>query len=204
MILMNAVKTVHEAAHQLAFNTGIQKRHVDYPLWFCEGLACSFEIEDRSGRRGPSIVNYGRLAVCKEAIKRGTLIPVEQFISQPQPAVMDESTTGIFYAEGWALFHYLYKTNRAGMEKYLLAYQTVPPVAQVPADQRRKLFTDAFGDDFATLDKKFTTYLKDLPAQKKRIRECLSEMMDRSGLFTCESPFRVLSLCVLFLREEFS
>ena len=145
--LMNAVKTVHEAAHQLAFNTGIQKRLVDYPLWFSEGLACSFEIEDRSGRRGPSIVNYGRLAVCKEAVKRDKMIPLEKFISQPQPPAMDEATLNVFYAEGWALFHYLYKTNRPGMEKYLLAYQAVPSVQAVPPERRLKLFTDAFGED---------------------------------------------------------
>ncbi len=32
-------KIAHEAAHLLAFNTGVQRAGVDYPAWFTEGLA---------------------------------------------------------------------------------------------------------------------------------------------------------------------
>jgi hypothetical protein len=32
-------KLAHEAAHLLAFNTGVQRPDVDYPAWFTEGLA---------------------------------------------------------------------------------------------------------------------------------------------------------------------
>jgi hypothetical protein len=163
--LMNSVKTAHEAAHQLAFNTGIQTRLVDYPLWFSEGLACSFEMEDRNNRRGPTIINFGRVAECKDAIRRGKMIPLEQLITQPQPAVMDEQTMSVFYGEGWALFHYLYKTNRPGMEKYLLAYRGLPALREIVAVQRRKLFTDSFGDDVPELERKFIAYLKGLPAK---------------------------------------
>jgi hypothetical protein len=163
--VMNTVKTAHEAAHQLAFNTGIQKRRVDYPLWLCEGLACCFELEDRTNRRGPSVLNTGRIGVLKEALTRGKLISLENFISRPQPAVMDENTMSVFYAEGWALFHYLYKTNRGGLEKYLIAYNNLPVGRQVSTEQRRKLFTDAFGDDIPNLDRRFSNYVKDLPSR---------------------------------------
>ena len=36
-------KVVHEVAHQLSFNTGLQKRRVMYPVWANEGLAMFFE-----------------------------------------------------------------------------------------------------------------------------------------------------------------
>ena len=36
-------KTRHEAAHQLLFNSGIQKRSNGYPFWLSEGLAMLFE-----------------------------------------------------------------------------------------------------------------------------------------------------------------
>jgi hypothetical protein len=163
--VMNTVKTAHEAAHQLAFNTGIQKRRVDYPLWLCEGLACSFELEDRTARRGPAVLNTGRIAVAKDAILHDKLIPLDKFISEPQPQVMDENTMSIFYAEGWALFHYLYKTNRSGLEQYLIAYNNLPVGRQIPNAQRRKLFTDAFGDDIPNLERRFVNYLKDLPSK---------------------------------------
>ena len=161
--MMNTVKSLHEAAHQIAFNTGIQKRLVDYPLWFTEGLACSFETEDSAGRRGPAVLNFGRIAVIKDGLKADTITPVEKFIAQGLPDKLDETTLGIYYAEGWALFHYLYKFDRAGTEKFLLAYQTRLPGRAISPDERRKIFTDSFGDDFETLDKKFQAYLKALP-----------------------------------------
>jgi hypothetical protein len=34
---------VHEAVHQLAYNTGMQERLFAHPLWFAEGLATMFE-----------------------------------------------------------------------------------------------------------------------------------------------------------------
>src|SRR5207253_403978 len=148
--VLNDVKTVHEAAHQLAFNMGIQKRLVDYPLWLSEGLACSFEMQDRNARRGPSVVNYGRLSVLKEAQKRDKLIPLEQLLSRQARDKMDENTLSIFYAEGWALFHYLYRTNRTGTEKYLLAYNAHPPLRIIEDPERLKLFTDSFTDDLPT------------------------------------------------------
>ncbi len=36
------VKIIHEAAHQLSFNTGLQKRGVMYPLWAGEGPCADF------------------------------------------------------------------------------------------------------------------------------------------------------------------
>jgi hypothetical protein len=35
---------VHEAVHQLAYNTGIHERLFKHPLWFVEGLATMFEV----------------------------------------------------------------------------------------------------------------------------------------------------------------
>src|SRR5690349_23883131 len=37
---------VHEAVHQLAFNTGLQVRYADNPMWVSEGLAMYFETPD--------------------------------------------------------------------------------------------------------------------------------------------------------------
>jgi hypothetical protein len=161
--MLNNVKTIHEAAHQLAFNTGIQSRYVDYPLWFSEGLACCFEIEDSAHHRGPGLINTLRLGALKDALHQNKMIPLDTFITNPQPAKMDEETLNLFYAEGWALFHYLYRTNRAGLENYLLAYKSLPILRAVLPEQRLRLFTDAFGSDLPTLQKNFTAYFKNLP-----------------------------------------
>jgi hypothetical protein len=163
ILMRNNTKTLHEAAHHIAFNTGIQKRLVDYPMWFSEGLACSFEVEDSAGRRGPAILNFGRIAELKAAQKAGKLVPLDVFVTQDRPEKIDESSAGVIYAQGWALFHYLYKFNRAGMEKYLLSYLARPRLRQATAEERKQLFTAAFGDNLEELDKKFTAYIKSLP-----------------------------------------
>jgi Protein of unknown function (DUF1570) len=161
--MLNNVKTVHEAAHQLAFNTDIQTRYVDYPLWFSEGLACCFEIEDSAHHRGPGMINTARIGVIKDALHQGKLIPLDTFIAHPQPAKMDDATLNLFYAESWGLFHYLYRTNRAGLENYMLAYKELPTWRAVLPEQRLQLFVDAFGNDFPSLQKNFTAYMKNLP-----------------------------------------
>ncbi|HAC89334.1 MAG TPA: hypothetical protein DCF63_01700, partial [Planctomycetaceae bacterium] len=51
---------VHEAVHQLAFNSGLQVRLADNPLWLSEGLAMFFEAPDLQSPQGWKIgnVNY--------------------------------------------------------------------------------------------------------------------------------------------------
>ena len=161
--LLNNVKTVHEAIHQLAFNTGIQKRLIDYPLWFTEGLACAFETQDHNNNRGPGVMNWGRIAGVKAAMAHNKLIPLEDLIASPRPEKFDEQTLGVYYAESWAIFHYMYKFHRPALERYLLAFHDIETLRVLSAEERKKLFTDAFGADIPGFEKKFLAYLKQLP-----------------------------------------
>jgi hypothetical protein len=86
VVAQNNSKTLHEAAHQVSFNLGIQSRTVDYPLWFSEGLACSFEFEDGQGHHGPALLNPGRIVVIKEALRDLLLVK----FPQEGPALMKE------------------------------------------------------------------------------------------------------------------
>ncbi|HVT83405.1 MAG TPA: DUF1570 domain-containing protein, partial [Phycisphaerae bacterium] len=163
--LTNNATTMHEAAHQISFNMGVQTRGVDYPFWFSEGLACAFEVEDSAGRRGPALVNFGRVPQLKEAIKDNKLIALATLITtNPEPTAGNDSIK-LYYAEAWALFHYLYKYNREGMEKYIVAYKGHSPYRAIGADERKVLFTAAFGTDLESLGKKWTDYMKSLPAR---------------------------------------
>jgi hypothetical protein len=164
LIMLNNTKSMHEAAHQVAFNIGVQRRLVDYPIWFSEGLACSFETEDAQGRKGPAVMNYGRIAGIKEALRADRIVPVEAFVRAGSPEKSDHDSLTTFYAESWALFHYLYKYHRVGMEKYLLAQRALPIGRRIEADDRVRMFKEAFGDDLEALNKKFVAYLKSLPA----------------------------------------
>ena len=43
---------VHEATHQLAYNTGLQTRYAGNPMWVSEGIAVYFETPDLDSARG--------------------------------------------------------------------------------------------------------------------------------------------------------
>jgi hypothetical protein len=162
----NTTKTIHEATHELAFNTGIQKRFVDYPFWLSEGLACCFEFEDHIHGMGPASINRGRFAVLRDALKLKSpskeeelALSLEHLISAGPSKDISDKTLGIYYAHAWALFHYLYRAERPGLEKLLLAYSTHAPMRPISAAEHLKLFTDAFGMDLKTLDRRFLAYI---------------------------------------------
>ena len=165
VLLQNNSKTMHEAAHQVAFNMGIQTRTVDYPMWLSEGMACSFEFEDSAGHRGPALLNTGRISIIKGAIRDNKLPTIEKVISEDPEDTPDEATLSIAYAEAWALFHYLYKYHRQGMEDYLLAYKNHRILRRIGPEERRTMFTKAFGADLDALNRKFVDYLKSLPGK---------------------------------------
>ncbi|MEI8196443.1 MAG: DUF1570 domain-containing protein [Phycisphaerae bacterium] len=158
---VNTIKTIHEACHQLAFNTGIQKRQVDYPLWLSEGLACSFESDNRQALRGPLVLNPPRVTVLREALANGTLWPLNRVLGGPTGGNLTEKEAGTFYAESWGLFHYLYKFQRPALEKYLLEYQAQKGAGKIPPAAQKKMFTDAFGADMAELEGKWRGYVKE-------------------------------------------
>ena len=165
--LQNNSTTMHEAAHQVAFNLGIQSRLVDYPMWFAEGLACSFEFEDAEGHRGPALQNPGRITVIKTALRDNKLIPIDAFIASDPNDMTNQSVASIEYAEGWALFHYLYKFQRQGMEDYLIAFKSHKALRAISTDQRKVMFTKAFGGNLDELNKKIVVYLKSIPCKPR-------------------------------------
>jgi hypothetical protein len=98
-------------------------------------------------------------------MKEGRLLSVEDFVSAEPPTKNDDKSLALAYSEGWALFHYLYKYHREGMEKYLLLYKNHAPLRAVKADERKVLFIRAFGDDLDDLNKHFVAYCDSLPAK---------------------------------------
>jgi hypothetical protein len=95
----NTIKTVHEACHQLAFNTGIQKRGVDYPLWLSEGLACAFETPEHQNagaeeRRGPMVLSMPRIASVRAALNDRTFVSLDDLLSGPTSLIQVSPPAG--------------------------------------------------------------------------------------------------------------
>jgi len=135
----------HEAAHQLANNTGLQSRNVMYPLWLREGLATNFEPTEEDKPFGPMIDGASfRTRYLKWGMERGTLMPLEQILGMTDPpsgVVMDYN---ILYCQGWALFRYLLRNRPEQMKTYLVALAKLPPGVQ-KGDKLVQVFEKAFG-----------------------------------------------------------
>ncbi|QDU28089.1 hypothetical protein ETAA8_31820 [Anatilimnocola aggregata] len=158
----NVATIVHEATHQLAFNSGLQQRFTDTPFWVSEGLAVFFETPDLDNSKGWR--NVG-------AVNRYNLINFRKYLRTRQPGSLgqllsddkrfrDPATMADAYAEGWALNYFLIRTQGEQYTKYLktLADQT-PLVMQEPA-VRQEQFLKFFGGNVDELESDFLKYMR--------------------------------------------
>ena len=138
----DVTRLTHEAAHQLSFNSGIQKRGVMYPLWISEGLATNFEF-DGAGTGGLERCNTARCNGLLDAYHAGELTPLRQFVVQTTVSP-DLHVGRRCYAQAWGFFQFILAEHPESLRIYLQR------VAQSHADRRDATimlaeFTDAFG-----------------------------------------------------------
>lgn len=145
----NVATMIHEATHQLAFNSGLHTRYADNPRWLTEGMAMFFEVPDfdgRSGWRTIGRVNAPRMKDFREV----TRLPRE-FLSLTDLIRSDQSflnaeQSRAAYSESWALTFFLLKMQREKAVAYLKVIQHKPRlIADSPEDRVRE-FETAFGD----------------------------------------------------------
>lgn len=156
--LSNASKTTHECAHQLAFNTGIQRQGVQYPFWLSEGLASNFESPGPGRSFGPYRPNLDRRRTLQEAAREGRLMPLDKLVGWIGPPADDSERTVALYAQSWALFHMLFRQHREAMCEYLRALEKLPPGPHSP-ERLRRIFKEAFGS-ISKIDRRWQMYLR--------------------------------------------
>jgi hypothetical protein len=104
----NTVALMHEAAHQLCFNTGLLDRARDIPTAISEGLAVYCETRRPDGRGRVGQVNFDRLA----ALSGQSLFPVSDLLTRD--TLFDEQKTQqVAYSQAWVLVHLLMQTPEA-------------------------------------------------------------------------------------------
>ena len=139
---LDNARLTHELAHQLAFNSGLQKRGVMYPFWVSEGLAANFEFESLVGA-GFEQSSTARRACLLKTRDAGELIPLRQFVVQTKvPA--DASRSRRHYAQAWAFFQFMLTRHSESLRNYLRHLAVLPP-GQRTASVLLHEFTDAFG-----------------------------------------------------------
>jgi hypothetical protein len=155
------VKIVHEAGHQLAFNTGLLKRGVMYPLWASEGVALAFE--DCAGDYVPGgRYSEARKSRLLELHRGGALAPLEEFVVLPSlPA--DGSDADI-YAQAWGFFRFLCEKRPAELKDYF-SYLCSLNSGRRSTYRLRREFVESFGE-IAELNRQWLAYLE-LPLVSK-------------------------------------
>jgi len=156
--LLDAARTTHEAAHQLAFNTGLQRRGVMYPFWLSEGLATAFEDDPADPSSSSEIAARRRRLLDARAVN--TLIPVSEFSIMTRIPLDDMGRVYDGYAQAWGFYTFLFEKHRSELNHYVARLQSLAPGRRSPERMRRE-FTDSFGP-VKPLEKQWVEYLDGL------------------------------------------
>ncbi len=152
---------VHEATHQLAFNSGMHTRYADNPVWFTEGLAMYFEVPDlRNGAGWRTIgrVNRPRLNKFRQMVRQGRPNDALTSLIADDERFRNPDTVEAAYAEAWALTHYLIKTHRRQYVTFLKKCSENTPFVWKTRKQRLDEFEQVFGTSPQTLTKELVRY----------------------------------------------
>lgn len=145
----NVATMIHEATHQLAFNSGLQTRYADNPRWLSEGLAMFFEVPDldsRSGWKTIGKVNAPRLKDFRETNRSSReFLPLAELIRSDM-SFLNADQSRAAYAESWALTFFLLKTRRDDAVTYLKSIQRKPRLIADSPDDRLREFETTFGE----------------------------------------------------------
>jgi len=153
---------VHEATHQIAFNSGLQVRYADIPFWVSEGIAIYFETPDlqsTKGWRNIGGVNRVNLFNFRKSLNERPPDSLKLLLTD-DARFRDPATMSSAYAESWALNYFLLRTRSDQYVAYLKKMSEQSPLVPVPAEDRLKDFTSAFGEDLQTLDAEFLRYMR--------------------------------------------
>ncbi len=142
----STAKTVHEAIHLLAFNTGMQLGDRDYPFWLSEGLATSFETDNAALSFGPDrgASSGTREQRYDELRRQGRLRPLRELVGMTEAPTHDAQAAEAMYSQSYALFSHLFRTNPTGVGQYLQALLG-EDAGRISARRHEELFEQHFG-----------------------------------------------------------
>jgi hypothetical protein len=139
---------IHEATHQIAFNSGLQTRFADIPLWVSEGLAVYFETPDLQSAKGWRIigaVNTNRLERFREYLAQRPAGSLKSLLCDDK-RIRDTRTALDAYAEAWALNYFLINHRTKQYVAYLQMLSEKKQFYWDDPKTRLKEFQAAFGD----------------------------------------------------------
>ncbi len=146
---------VHEAVHQLAYNTGIHERLADNPQWFVEGLASMFEEPAVFDSRLASRTMEGRMNQQQLGYLRPMLSDASQLESRLRSLVtsndMFKRDATSAYALSWGLTFYLAERMSNQYSSYSQRMAQLPKLQNYSAADRARDFTRGFEADLSLI-----------------------------------------------------
>lgn len=158
---------VHEATHQMAFNSGLHQRLAPVPVWVCEGVATYFETPDVSSDRGWRAiggVNALRRQQFLTSVRGGWIAPLiadDEAFRQPDAAIDA-------YARAWALTAFLMQTKKQAFVRYMATLAAKRPFADDSPEIRRRDFVAAFGEPNGEMEESVAAFVARLRTPPRR------------------------------------
>ena len=160
---------VHEATHQMAFNTGLHSRVGHDPKWVIEGLATLFEpdaVRTNTARSQPADrINHQRKAWFESLLRpKWRSDTLTGLIMSDR---MFQSDAGGAYALAWSLSFYLNEARPGDYSQYLGRLKARDHGSAYTPEQRLKDFQIVFGNDLRRFEAAFLRYMDNLPAASR-------------------------------------
>ncbi len=155
---------IHEATHQIAFNSGLQTRYSDIPLWVSEGIAMYFETPDLGNDKGwrtIGAVNGSRLVRFRDYLASRPAASLKSLISDDK-RLRDPRQALDAYAEAWALTYYLIRQHPKQYVAYLHLLSQKKQLLWDDPNTRLEEFQSAFRDNLGQLDADFVRQMQKL------------------------------------------
>ena len=190
----NATETIlHEYVHLLVHSRGLR-----LPTWLDEGLAELFSTFAYEG----ATVEFGRPKQSHvDLLNRSALLPLTQLIAvrRDSPDYNEENRVGMFYAQSWALTHFLVcgtdQNNAARLGRFLATADRAPAGPEAA-------FREIFAEDYKTLDFKLRAYLQGGSFYQRRVPALLKGLAERVVFRRATELERELALLQLRWRVQ--
>jgi len=142
----------HEYVHSL-----VKNRYGQAPVWFDEGLAEYYSAYELAGDRQRVRVGK-RLAGRLESLRTHELLPLDALLKadRQSPLYNEQDRSSIFYAQSWALVHYLLSDRDGERARQLSQFLNLLATGTSVEDSVRQ----AFQVDTATLESRLREYVR--------------------------------------------
>ncbi len=143
----------HEYTHFLV-NNSIGNSNV--PPWFNEGLAEYYETFAIKDNQKFTLGDLHDEHL--ELLQQNKLIPLDAFFNIDNYSLHEQSDDGVglFYAQAWALMHYLIQGNGGARNAQLFKFLDLV----MSGKSARESFTQAFQTDYSTMEKELKKYVE--------------------------------------------